>query len=207
MWFQHDSDISAYTYERTLMMEQRSQMLRQMRLSSAERQREVCLISLCIIFVVIIYVPFMFVFSSCYILLVVCSGAMSEFNMINIHFDILVWATVWVKSCVLTSKPHIFPWPLQAQLVKDRHSLVRMGSLYSDEEEEVVEAPPEKVQMTWTREKCEAERRNRNNAPENFRELMSLKPWVTFSVYWLSFNAEPFFSLLSSVFMFLSLKH
>uniref|UniRef100_A0A671VUC2 Solute carrier family 12 member 4 n=1 Tax=Sparus aurata TaxID=8175 RepID=A0A671VUC2_SPAAU len=99
----HDSDISAYTYERTLMMEQRSQMLRQMRLSSAERQRE-------------------------------------------------------------------------AQLVKDRHSLVRMGSLYSDEEEEVVEAPPEKVQMTWTRERCEAERRNRNNAPENFRELMSLKP-------------------------------
>ncbi|XP_038158892.1 solute carrier family 12 member 4 [Cyprinodon tularosa] len=99
----HDSDISAYTYERTLMMEQRSQMLRQMRLSSAERQRE-------------------------------------------------------------------------AQLVKDRHSLVRMGSLYSDEEEDVMELPPEKVQMTWTKEKCEAERRNRNNAPENFRELMSLKP-------------------------------
>ncbi|XP_026149420.1 solute carrier family 12 member 4 [Mastacembelus armatus] len=99
----HDSDISAYTYERTLMMEQRSQMLRQMRLSSEERQRE-------------------------------------------------------------------------AQLVKDRHSLVRMGSLYSDEEEEVVEAPSEQVQMTWTKEKCEAERRNRNNAPENFRELMSLKP-------------------------------
>ncbi|KAF3686845.1 Solute carrier family 12 member 4 [Channa argus] len=63
-----------------------------------------------------------------------------------------------------------------AQLVKDRHSLVRMGSLYSDEEEEVVEAAPEKVQMTWTREKCEAERRNKNNAPENFRELISLKP-------------------------------
>lgn len=38
---QHDSDISAYTYERTLMMEQRSQMLKQMRLSSAERDREV----------------------------------------------------------------------------------------------------------------------------------------------------------------------
>uniref|UniRef100_A0A8C6VVJ3 Solute carrier family 12 member 4 n=1 Tax=Nothobranchius furzeri TaxID=105023 RepID=A0A8C6VVJ3_NOTFU len=99
----HDSDISAYTYERTLMMEQRSQMLRQMRLSTTERQRE-------------------------------------------------------------------------AQLVKDRHSLVRMGSLYSDEEEEPVEVPPQKVQMTWTREKHEAEKRNRNNAPENFRELMSLKP-------------------------------
>ncbi|XP_029808485.1 solute carrier family 12 member 6 isoform X3 [Suricata suricatta] len=36
----HDSDISAYTYERTLMMEQRSQMLRHMRLSKTERDRE-----------------------------------------------------------------------------------------------------------------------------------------------------------------------
>lgn len=99
----HDSDISAYTYERTLMMEQRSQMLRQMRLSTAERNRE-------------------------------------------------------------------------AQLVKDRHSLVRMGSLYSDEEEESIDVVPEKNQMTWTKDKLEAERRNRNNAPENFRELISIKP-------------------------------
>ncbi|XP_066511202.1 solute carrier family 12 member 4-like [Hoplias malabaricus] len=99
----HDSDISAYTYERTLMMEQRSQMLRQMRLSSAERNRE-------------------------------------------------------------------------AQLVKDRHSLVRMGSLYSDEEEESLDVVPEKIQMTWTKDKMDAERRNRNNAPENFRELISIKP-------------------------------
>ncbi|KAI7813766.1 solute carrier family 12 member 4 [Triplophysa rosa] len=99
----HDSDISAYTYERTLMMEQRSQMLKQMRLSSAERDRE-------------------------------------------------------------------------AQLVKDRHSLVRMGSLYSDEEEETIEVLPEKNLMTWTFDKVEAERRNRNNAPENFRELISIKP-------------------------------
>uniref|UniRef100_A0A2I3HK50 Solute carrier family 12 member 4 n=1 Tax=Nomascus leucogenys TaxID=61853 RepID=A0A2I3HK50_NOMLE len=37
----HNSDISAYTYERTLMMEQRSQMLRQMRLTKTEREREV----------------------------------------------------------------------------------------------------------------------------------------------------------------------
>ncbi|KAJ8252538.1 hypothetical protein COCON_G00218500 [Conger conger] len=99
----HDSDISAYTYERTLMMEQRSQMLRQMRLSSAERDRE-------------------------------------------------------------------------AQLVKDRHSLIRMGSLYSDEEEEVTESVPENNQMTWTKDKYDAEKRNRANAPENFRELISIKP-------------------------------
>uniref|UniRef100_A0A3P9NVX0 Solute carrier family 12 member 6 n=1 Tax=Poecilia reticulata TaxID=8081 RepID=A0A3P9NVX0_POERE len=36
-----DHDISAYTYERTLMMEQRSQMLRQMRLSKSDREKEV----------------------------------------------------------------------------------------------------------------------------------------------------------------------
>ncbi|XP_039618865.1 solute carrier family 12 member 4 isoform X2 [Polypterus senegalus] len=99
----HDSDISAYTYERTLMMEQRSQMLKQMRLSSAERGRE-------------------------------------------------------------------------AQLIKDRHSIIRMGSLYSDEEEEIIDTVPEKIQMTWTKDKYEAERRNRQNAPENFRELISIKP-------------------------------
>ncbi|XP_029808483.1 solute carrier family 12 member 6 isoform X1 [Suricata suricatta] len=40
----HDSDISAYTYERTLMMEQRSQMLRHMRLSKTERDREAQLV-------------------------------------------------------------------------------------------------------------------------------------------------------------------
>uniref|UniRef100_A0A673N3I7 Solute carrier family 12 member 4-like n=1 Tax=Sinocyclocheilus rhinocerous TaxID=307959 RepID=A0A673N3I7_9TELE len=87
----HDSDISAYTYERTLMMEQRSQMLKQMRLSSAERDREV----------------------------------------------------------------------LRHSLMSLLHSLIRMGSLYSDEEEETIEVLPEKNQMTWTSEKIEAERRNR----------------------------------------------
>uniref|UniRef100_A0A8C4DLF7 Solute carrier family 12 member 6 n=1 Tax=Dicentrarchus labrax TaxID=13489 RepID=A0A8C4DLF7_DICLA len=39
-----NSDISAYTYERTLMMEQRSQMLRQMRLSKSDREREAQLV-------------------------------------------------------------------------------------------------------------------------------------------------------------------
>ncbi|XP_038224156.1 solute carrier family 12 member 4 isoform X1 [Dermochelys coriacea] len=97
-----NSDISAYTYERTLMMEQRSQMLRQMRLTKTERERE-------------------------------------------------------------------------AQLVKDRHSIIRLESLYSDEEDEG-ETVPDKIQMTWTKEKCDSEKRNRNTAVENFRELISIKP-------------------------------
>ncbi|XP_072314959.1 solute carrier family 12 member 6-like [Eucyclogobius newberryi] len=40
----NNSDISAYTYERTLMMEQRSQMLRQMRLSKSDREKEAQLV-------------------------------------------------------------------------------------------------------------------------------------------------------------------
>lgn len=36
IFFQTDSDISAYTYERTLMMEQRNQMLRELRLNKKE---------------------------------------------------------------------------------------------------------------------------------------------------------------------------
>uniref|UniRef100_A0A8C5I657 Solute carrier family 12 member 7-like n=1 Tax=Gouania willdenowi TaxID=441366 RepID=A0A8C5I657_GOUWI len=37
----HDSDISAFTYEKTLRMEQRTEMLKQMQLSRTEREREV----------------------------------------------------------------------------------------------------------------------------------------------------------------------
>ncbi|XP_061778131.1 solute carrier family 12 member 7 isoform X2 [Nerophis ophidion] len=37
----HDNDISAFTYEKTLVMEQRSQMLKQMQLSKTEREREI----------------------------------------------------------------------------------------------------------------------------------------------------------------------
>ncbi|KAL0966129.1 hypothetical protein UPYG_G00291260 [Umbra pygmaea] len=37
----HGSDISAFTYEKTLVMEQRSQMLKQMQLSRNEREREI----------------------------------------------------------------------------------------------------------------------------------------------------------------------
>nr|XP_020469031.1 solute carrier family 12 member 7-like isoform X2 [Monopterus albus] len=40
----HDNDISAFTYEKTLVMEQRSQMLKQMQLSRIEREREAQLI-------------------------------------------------------------------------------------------------------------------------------------------------------------------
>lgn len=44
---QHDSDISAYTYEKTLVMEQRSQMLKQINLTKNEREREVSTKGVC----------------------------------------------------------------------------------------------------------------------------------------------------------------
>ncbi|KAG8455554.1 hypothetical protein GDO86_001667 [Hymenochirus boettgeri] len=98
----HDSDISAYTYERTLMMEQRSQMLRQMRLSKTDRERE-------------------------------------------------------------------------AQLVKDRNSMLRLTSVGSDDDEET-EAIPDRVHMTWTKERHHAVRAVQNNQMRSFHDLLSMRP-------------------------------
>uniref|UniRef100_A0A667FT51 Solute carrier family 12 member 7 n=1 Tax=Lynx canadensis TaxID=61383 RepID=A0A667FT51_LYNCA len=95
-----ENDISAFTYEKTLMMEQRSQMLRQMQLSKTERERE-------------------------------------------------------------------------AQLIHDRntasHSVVATRT----------QAPPtpDKVQMTWTKEKLAAEKfKNKEPGASGFKDLFSLKP-------------------------------
>lgn len=52
---------------------------------------------------------------------------------------------------------------------------MRLESLYSDEDDEG-EAVAEKIQMTWTRDKYDSEKQNRNNVVENFRELISIKP-------------------------------
>ncbi|GAB5567405.1 solute carrier family 12 member 7 isoform X3 [Prionailurus iriomotensis] len=95
-----ENDISAFTYEKTLMMEQRSQMLKQMQLSKTERERE-------------------------------------------------------------------------AQLIHDRntasHSVVAART----------QAPPtpDKVQMTWTKEKLAAEKfKNKEPGASGFKDLFSLKP-------------------------------
>ncbi|XP_063769539.1 solute carrier family 12 member 6 isoform X2 [Pseudophryne corroboree] len=98
----HDSDISAYTYERTLMMEQRSQMLRQMRLSKTDRERE-------------------------------------------------------------------------AQLVKDRNSILRLTSVGSDDDDDT-DAAPERVHMTWTKDKHHAVRLAQNNPMPSFQDLLSMRP-------------------------------
>lgn len=63
----------------------------------------------------------------------------------------------------------------QAQLVKDRHSALRLESLYSDEEDESA-VGTDKIQMTWTRDKYMPEPWDPSHAPDNFRELVHIKP-------------------------------
>ncbi|XP_036610495.1 solute carrier family 12 member 7 isoform X2 [Trichosurus vulpecula] len=91
-----ENDISAFTYEKTLMMEQRSQMLKQMQLSKNERERE-------------------------------------------------------------------------AQLIHDRNTaaVARTKAV----------AAPEKVQMTWTKEKLVSEKhKNKDANMAGFRDIFTLKP-------------------------------
>uniref|UniRef100_A0A663MHZ8 Solute carrier family 12 member 4 n=1 Tax=Athene cunicularia TaxID=194338 RepID=A0A663MHZ8_ATHCN len=63
------------------------------------------------------------------------------------------------------------------EMVRDLspHSIARLESLYSDEEDEG-DPVPENIQMTWTKEKCDAEKRNRGSAVGSFRDLISIKP-------------------------------
>ncbi|XP_043100172.1 solute carrier family 12 member 6-like isoform X3 [Puntigrus tetrazona] len=121
----HDSDISAYTYERTLMMEQRSQMLRQMRLSKSDREKE----------------------------------------RVRWSFD-------------------------DAQLVKDRNSMLRLTSIGSDEDEDTDgagdrSAEHRRVHMTWTKDKTLQLRSNTHthtntasccSTPEGFRDMLNIRP-------------------------------
>ncbi|XP_042665081.1 solute carrier family 12 member 7 isoform X3 [Centrocercus urophasianus] len=96
-----ENDISAFTYEKTLMMEQRSQMLKQMQLSKNERERE-------------------------------------------------------------------------AQLIHDRNTASRSAPAVKAS---VAAAMPEKVQMTWTKEKFVAEKhKNKDTNVSGFKDIFSMKP-------------------------------
>ncbi|XP_044038986.1 solute carrier family 12 member 6-like isoform X4 [Siniperca chuatsi] len=134
----HDSDISAYTYERTLMMEQRSQMLRQMRLSKSDRERE-------------------------------------------------------GNPGSSSSRPDAGgATRSQAQLVKDRNSMLRLTSIGSDDDDDTDGGERDRVvstgggsaehhrrvQMTWTKEKTSQYRATHSgcSTPEGFRDMLSIRP-------------------------------
>ncbi|XP_076580670.1 solute carrier family 12 member 6 isoform X2 [Chaetodon auriga] len=144
----HDSDISAYTYERTLMMEQRSQMLRQMRLSKSDREREGNPGS-----------------SSSR----PQTGGATRSQRVRWSFD-------------------------DAQLVKDRNSMLRLTSIGSDDDDDTDAGERDRavsssggggssehhrrVQMTWTKEKTSQYRATHSgcSTPEGFRDMLSIRP-------------------------------
>ncbi|XP_056225138.1 solute carrier family 12 member 6-like isoform X5 [Seriola aureovittata] len=148
----HDSDISAYTYERTLMMEQRSQMLRQMRLSKSDRERE----------------------------------------RVRWSFDD-VYLSPRYRSTGVSSNSCKGNRARQAQLVKDRNSMLRLTSIGSDDDDDTDAGERDRVvssggggssehhrrvQMTWTKEKTSQYRATHSgcSTPEGFRDMLSIRP-------------------------------
>ncbi|XP_054603416.2 solute carrier family 12 member 6 isoform X2 [Nothobranchius furzeri] len=146
----HNSDISAYTYERTLMMEQRSQMLRQMRLSKSDREKE----------------------------------------RVRWSFDDVYPSPRFRSIGVLPSNSIKGDRQVQAQLVKDRNSMLRLTSIGSDDEDDTDGGERDRaasgsssehqrrVQMTWTKEKTAHHRSTQSgcSTPEGFRDMLSIRP-------------------------------
>ncbi|XP_076617254.1 solute carrier family 12 member 7 isoform X2 [Chaetodon auriga] len=134
----HDNDISAFTYEKTLMMEQRSQMLKQMQLSRTEREREIQSIT---------------------------DESRSSIRRKNQGA---------AQSTNLTQQSSMMEDTQEdeAQLIHDRNTASH--ATINDK----TESGPERVHMTWTKDKLFTERnRNREcNANVAVRDLFNMKP-------------------------------
>ncbi|XP_034416516.1 solute carrier family 12 member 7 isoform X3 [Cyclopterus lumpus] len=134
----HDNDISAFTYEKTLVMEQRSQMLKQMQLSRTEREREIQSIT---------------------------DESRNSIRRKN----------QGAAPSTTRSRPSSTAEDTQedeAQLIHDRNTASH--ATINDK----AEAGPDRVHMTWTKDKLFMERnRNREcNANVAVRDLFNMKP-------------------------------
>ncbi|XP_068605239.1 solute carrier family 12 member 7-like [Brachionichthys hirsutus] len=126
----HDSDISAFTYEKTMMMEQRSQMLKQMQLSRTERKREI--------------------------------QSITDISRGSIKRKKLGAFSI---SCIPEE---------EAQLIHDRNT-----ASHSTTNDRAAGAAPERVHMTWTKDKLVQER-NRQREGVPVKDLFNMKPeWET----------------------------
>ncbi|MEQ2197896.1 hypothetical protein XENOCAPTIV_004816, partial [Xenoophorus captivus] len=138
----HDNDISAFTYEKTLVMEQRSQMLKQMHLSRTEREREIQSIT---------------------------DESRSSIRRKNqAHTEN---SNVSRQSSTAEDAQED-----EAQLIHDKNTASHVAV------NDKAEAGPERVHMTWTKDKLFTERnRNREfNSNVAVRDLFSMKPeWET----------------------------
>ncbi|CAG5895689.1 unnamed protein product [Menidia menidia] len=134
----HDNDISAFTYEKTLVMEQRSQMLKQMQLSRTEREREIQSIT---------------------------DESRSSIRRKNP-------GATETSNLSRQSSPMEDTQEDEAQLIHDRNTASH--ATINDK----ADAEPERVHMTWTKEKLFTERnRNREcNTSVAVRDLFNMKP-------------------------------
>ncbi|ERE71578.1 solute carrier family 12 member 5-like protein [Cricetulus griseus] len=144
----HESDISAYTYEKTLVMEQRSQILKQMHLTKNEREREIQSIT------------------------DESRGSIRRKNPANTRLRLNVPEETAGDG---EEKPEE-----EVQLIHDQNAPSCPSSSPSpgEEPEGEGETDPEKVHLTWTKDKSAAEK-NKGPSPvssEGIKDFFSMKP-------------------------------
>lgn len=156
----HDSDISAYTYEKTLVMEQRSQMLKKINLTKNEREREIQSIT----------------DSS--------RGSIRRKNPAAVTTQLSVTEDPPAGS--KEEKPEeesksasspVSP-PAQVQLIHDNTTPASPATPATPlTPGEGAQSPGEQVQMTWT-EKCDGEPAKPPGAatPEGIKDIFNMKP-------------------------------
>ncbi|XP_018090658.1 solute carrier family 12 member 5 [Xenopus laevis] len=140
----HDSDISAYTYEKTLVMEQRSQILKQMHLTKTEREREIQSIT------------------------DESRGSIRRKNPSNPRLHLSV-PEEQVGDCEEKSEEEV-------QLIHDKNTTDVSVSAQSPAEEP--DTTQEKVHLTWTKDKCTAEKNSSKSpsTPEAIKDFFNMKP-------------------------------
>ncbi|XP_069099626.1 solute carrier family 12 member 5 [Pleurodeles waltl] len=140
----HESDISAYTYEKTLVMEQRSQILKQMHLTKNERECEIQSIT------------------------DESRGSIRRKNPTNPRLHLSVPEEQVGDS---EEKPEE-----EVQLIHNKNATTFSGSLLSPTDDG--DAAPEKVHLTWTREKFLADKNKGKGpvTPEGIKDFFNMKP-------------------------------
>uniref|UniRef100_A0A8D3E645 Solute carrier family 12 member 5a n=1 Tax=Scophthalmus maximus TaxID=52904 RepID=A0A8D3E645_SCOMX len=144
----HDSDISAYTYEKTLVMEQRSQMLKQINLTKTEREREIQSIT----------------DSS--------RGSIRRKNPAAVTTQLSVTEEP-PAAASKEEKPEE-----EVQLIHDNTTPASPATPAAPATPaEAAQSPGEQVQMTWT-EKCDGEPAKPPGAatPEGIKDIFNMKP-------------------------------
>uniref|UniRef100_A0A663MHJ4 Solute carrier family 12 member 7 n=1 Tax=Athene cunicularia TaxID=194338 RepID=A0A663MHJ4_ATHCN len=136
-----ENDISAFTYEKTLMMEQRSQMLKQMQLSKNEREREIQSIT------------------------DESRGSVRRKTYSSPQSTGQDVQALLTNDC---REEEV------AQLIHDRNTASHSSPAVKAS---VAAALPEKVQMTWTKEKFVAEKhKTKDSNVSGFKDIFNMKP-------------------------------